>query len=690
MTTPTLTLVSSTSAPVSDKHRAAREWAERGWPVFPCVAGAKRPATHNGFKARTTDLEQIDAWWAENPDLNIGFVPDEAGLCVIDLDGRDGEDRWVELDISHGLTTPDTLGVKTPHGRHLYFRGALPPTASALATHVDTRGRDSYVLLPPSTLSDGGVYVWEDERDPADLPAWIVDTLERDQEPARPSPLAGDPISLAQLEQVLSFLDPDAPRSQWIAYIAGVRAAPVPDDPDEAERRELAHRFSRGELDSLGRYRTQPPGRYTGPEAVDEAFDTLPPKAGGVSVGTLVAAARDAGFVGNVQTFPEKWLAVLDEPGERLCTPEPPARLNTLGPVPWRTVRARPDAPVAELVPDLIEKGIPTLLCGPGGSGKSRLGLQLGLLIHAGLPVFGRAVERAEFVYISYEDPADEVARRVHALARRLELPEEEGGQYWDCAGRSAPILVIRDSGEIERGPLWEPLCEHLKGTAGHKLVLVDSCYNAFQFQGRSKIDEGAVMSAFGRLQQFCADTDSTLVVLWHPSQAGMERGDASGFSVAWHNAPRARLSLTPAKDRDDCFELKVEKRNHGPKGAPITLHWNSGALLPSTDIDDADRRTRFRSACVRVAIAAAEAGTPIQKQRRLNKWMLDEIERDARFRPSERDVKEELASALRDGQVRFLSHNRHHMAGYYPADLDRASDLAREAQQMRDGGDHA
>jgi hypothetical protein len=69
---------------------------------------------------------------------------------------------------------------------------------------------------------------------------------------------------------------------------------------------------------------------------------------------------------------------------------------------------------------------------------------------------------------------------------------------------------------------------------------------------------------------------------------AALECGDASGWSVAWHNTPPARLSLTAIKDTNDAFELKVEKRNNGPKGKPLTLRWADGALLLRSDIDSA------------------------------------------------------------------------------------------------------
>lgn len=674
MTAPTLSLISST-APISDKHQAAREWAARGRPVFPCCPGSKRPWTAHGFHDASCDPAVIDRWWAEEPELNPAWCPESAGLAVVDLDGPDAFAAWQELQISHGFA-PETLTVETPRGGlHLYFSGSTPPTQSLLGVHVDTRGRGSYALLPPSVV-DGKTYRVSDDREPAPLPGWVnavIDSRRADKRKATHDRL-DEPGNVDRLRVFLRqkvaagdvAVEFEAGnKATYVTACAGLELGLTP----ETVLRLMADEWnphcrpewSGEELETIvsnaARYAQNEAGAWataTGEEAFGETIDRL-----GLRSQRLNSAAED------------------------------PTRLSA--PVSWSTVRGWPEEPVPELVPGLIERGIPTLLCGPGGSGKSRLGLQLGLAIHAGLPVFGRAVERAEFVYVSYEDPPGEVSRRVHALARRLDLAEEDGGQYWDCSGRSLPMLVIQDSGEIEPGPLWDALAERLTATAGHKLVLVDSCYNAFQFRGRSKIDEGAVMAVFGRLQHFCVATDSTLVILWHPSQAGMERGDASGFSVAWHNAPRARLSLSPIKDRKDAFELKVEKRNHGPKGSPITLHWDRGALLPRVDGEVDPYGAKVLEACVKVALAAAGQDTPIQRQRRLDKWMLDEIEQEIGYRPTDRQVKEVLARGVRLDRLRYLNGTNRRTAGYYPYELDKAIELSRDAKhRSRDGGSDA
>ncbi len=122
--------------------------------VFPC--GGKAPLTEHGHKDASNDPAQLRAWANKHPTANVGLDPHSLGLCVVDIDGPEGEASWAALELEHGYT-PATYTVRTPHGRHLYFRGVLPTTAGKLAAHIDTRGSGTgYVLIPPSVTADGG------------------------------------------------------------------------------------------------------------------------------------------------------------------------------------------------------------------------------------------------------------------------------------------------------------------------------------------------------------------------------------------------------------------------------------------------------------------------------------------------------------------------------------------------------
>lgn len=168
-------------------HQQARRLASAGIKIFPCQPDGKMPACAHGFRDATTDLVQIDAWWTENPNYNIAICPEDAGQCVIDIDPG-GDATWIGLLAEHGQHEP-TYTVETPRGgKHLYFEGSLPPTVSKLGPHVDTRGRTSYVLVPPSIVNGKSYRVIHD-RELAAVPAWIASAIqERSERITGPAP----------------------------------------------------------------------------------------------------------------------------------------------------------------------------------------------------------------------------------------------------------------------------------------------------------------------------------------------------------------------------------------------------------------------------------------------------------------------------------------------------------------------
>jgi hypothetical protein len=64
----------------------ALEYARRGWPVFPCGPGTKKPATRHGFHDATPDPEQIRSWWHRVPAANLAIATGRSGPDVLDVD----------------------------------------------------------------------------------------------------------------------------------------------------------------------------------------------------------------------------------------------------------------------------------------------------------------------------------------------------------------------------------------------------------------------------------------------------------------------------------------------------------------------------------------------------------------------------------------------------------------------------
>lgn len=187
--------------------RAAVRLAERGFHVFPvhsiragavCSCGAphcgragKHPRTRNGLKEATTDTKQIQAWWLEHPDSNIGLVPWPSGLVVLDIDPRNGgTESLAELEQKFGQL-PDTARVFTGGGGlHIYFTlptGIDRVPSRVLRPGVELKAQGTYVLAPPSShlsvwlgaapKTCGPGYAWDQALGDhmVDAPFWLVE-----------------------------------------------------------------------------------------------------------------------------------------------------------------------------------------------------------------------------------------------------------------------------------------------------------------------------------------------------------------------------------------------------------------------------------------------------------------------------------------------------------------------------------
>jgi hypothetical protein len=161
----------------SEKHLAALAYARKGIPVFPTLADdpdmlakdLKQPACAGGFKSATCDVGQIDAWWTRNPNFNVAASPDDAGMCVLDIDEPGA---LLDLELEFGVF-PATLTSRTRSGGlHIWFKGRLGSTQKR-RPGVDTRGENSYVLLPPSEIH-GQRYTWVDRTPAVPLPENLI------------------------------------------------------------------------------------------------------------------------------------------------------------------------------------------------------------------------------------------------------------------------------------------------------------------------------------------------------------------------------------------------------------------------------------------------------------------------------------------------------------------------------------
>lgn len=176
-------------------ERAAIDLAERGYYVFPLLPGKKTPliaraAGGNGHNDATRDERKILHWWTARPDANVGLACGASGVAVLDIDakaGADPEDVLGELDLDGAPViktgeAPDKPGsLAGVRGAQVYFRGDLPGTNRLKIAGTEIRGRQHYVVAPPSVHPSGVTYegTLPAVADLPPVPAWLLALIEQ-------------------------------------------------------------------------------------------------------------------------------------------------------------------------------------------------------------------------------------------------------------------------------------------------------------------------------------------------------------------------------------------------------------------------------------------------------------------------------------------------------------------------------
>ncbi|MER7983079.1 bifunctional DNA primase/polymerase [Streptomyces sp. NPDC095817] len=266
----------------------ARWCARRGWPVHPLASGRKTPVANcpncrnnphppadcpclpagracHGFHAATLDQRHITQWWGMHPDYGVGIACGPAGLVVIDIDAHSTKpptrDRILpgipigdHVDLTglangfhtlgvlaalRGQRSPaeenTTLRVRTPSGGlHVWYRAADnrrwrsssgSSQGAALAWQIDVRAHGGYIIAPGTTTRAGTYTPVDDVREPAALPTWLAQELERTGHLPAPSIPAPRPVPPRAQQAVLAAGGGrDRTRSMLTSILAPVEA----------------------------------------------------------------------------------------------------------------------------------------------------------------------------------------------------------------------------------------------------------------------------------------------------------------------------------------------------------------------------------------------------------------------------------------------------------------------------------
>lgn len=239
------------------------------------------------------------------------------------------------------------------------------------------------------------------------------------------------------------------------------------------------------------------------------------------------------------------------------------------------------------LAPGLIPGRNVTLLSGNGGDGKSLLALMLLVSVAAGASWLGMEIEHGGAVYLGAEDELDEVHRRLSAICKagELELAELDRLQILPLAGQPALLAIESSGGALQPTPLWTAFAANVEQSRP-ALVVIDNAADVF---GANEISRTHVRQFVSMLRGLAFRADCAIVLLSHPSVAGMSTGTGLSGSTAWHNSVRSRLYLTRPVATEggivdpDARVLQAMKSNYGPMAAEIRLRWSDGRFVNET-----------------------------------------------------------------------------------------------------------
>jgi len=246
--------------------------------------------------------------------------------------------------------------------------------------------------------------------------------------------------------------------------------------------------------------------------------------------------------------------------------------------------------PTTEVLQGVVWQGLPSLVYGPGGIGKSALALVFASALHTGTSVGGRQAIQSNTLYLDWETSED--------------LTYWRNKMILDASGITSGDWVDPDAHESRRtafvfyrfmaGPIWDAV-EFLRQEVARlniRTVIVDSAGPACGGEPESSAATLAFFEALRRLGPH--DQPLNTLILAHVSHEGRKKmtGGSSPFgSVYWINIPRNVFELQndqPKGSTVASFALHHRKSNTGPlyEAGGFKMNWlPDGITLDYYDI---------------------------------------------------------------------------------------------------------
>jgi RecA-family ATPase len=284
------------------------------------------------------------------------------------------------------------------------------------------------------------------------------------------------------------------------------------------------------------------------------------------------------------ETFERETELELAGKGQKANGADPPVRFKSIiNPADWEG-KPRPER--KWIIRDVIPDEAPTLLYGDGGLGKSLAGLQLAAvrsIAETTTDWFGFLPEPGRTLVLSSEDDEDEMHRRLddcrfHYGATWAQLKDI---RLVDLVGEDS-ILGELMKGRISPAPMYQALDDYMTEFSPG-LVILDVLAEMFAGDENNRPQ---VSQFVGLLKRLCRKHKCAILLLAHPSRAGLNSGSGDSGSTGWNGAVRSRLYLSRATASDgaepdpNLRKFEVKKSNYGPPSVSVTVEWKKGVFV--------------------------------------------------------------------------------------------------------------
>lgn len=494
---------------MNELKQAAIQLAEEGFWIFPCRAGTKIPAI-KGYRKKRMTVEDVEKWWDDHPDDNIGMCPDINDLVVLDLDLYKEECNWDRV------VEPTMMVSSASGGEHHYFEAGDNQFPGKFNGYegVDIK-HNGLVVLPPSRF-ENGQYEWGNDEPAAELPSWFPTKVQVEVDPmASQLLMAGRGEGADRLvETVRNAENIIEDREAWLAIGHALHFETHGTDHEAAAREAWVGWCMRWQIPGADRDRLQA-------EAVKMWDNAASPE-------EVLASGKTPMRGGTVMHYlrpkpPEMPKVDLDD-GEYVAIDGNQLLQTELPDIDW-------------LVDDMIPAGDLISIAGPSGVGKTRyIALLIACLLTGrtdlmGLPAANKPIST---LYFANEEKGEDLQRRIKAAMHANGLV---GGKRSWVRGKDAGRVRFLRQHEGMLVPDLELLDAIVDKVKKDDIELV--IFDPFNTLGGEEENSASSVDQIITCFQYIAQhTGAAVMFIHHTPKDRSEAPDAlSGDSNAWRGS---------------------------------------------------------------------------------------------------------------------------------------------------------